>query len=265
MQIKRKPTATILFTAYVLWSGIIQPVWNLNIEKAAERQNLDTALIDGGAVMDWLRWFASYVPSSFGLGFVTGALIFAYWDNITGFVRRRGGVNLKPDMRAWIGNMRPTFDPENNKIELWISVINVGDATFTIKRVEGSVTVKTMDGEFILTDPLIDYNSEPEIHPNNYYTFSIHLSGPSTFWKLTPDMFIWRNPRTYMEFDGLSIFIASQDGTEKKIETWESMRLTTGEWEVCSVETQKIWKSDKERDDFQSAIGAIVKHFGAKL
>ncbi|WP_152522531.1 hypothetical protein [Sphingobium ummariense] len=127
MQIKRKPTAWAAVVAYVVWTGVVQPVWNLNIEKAAEKGKLDTALIDGGKVMDWVHWLVSYVPSSFGLGFITGALIFAYWDNIGARISSlRTGIKLPKPRPAsvWVGqtdlDAANMLNDNGFKVRIWL-------------------------------------------------------------------------------------------------------------------------------------------------
>ncbi|MGK2908548.1 MAG: hypothetical protein ACSLE1_01890 [Sphingobium sp.] len=156
MGTKKKPIAWILAGFYFLWGFVGQPLWNVNLERLAEKNGADTTLI-GFAPLTWLQDFVSYLPSSFAAGFVTGALIFAYWDNVISLVRRTPQQEPEPkrlpDFRAWIGNMWPDFSYENRSIELYMNIINVGDAPFKLKKPQGEVVLRCAQGRHRLTGP----------------------------------------------------------------------------------------------------------------
>lgn len=67
---------------------------------------------------------------------------------------------------------------------------------------------------------------------------------PPNLWDIYPDMFIWNQPRTCFELAELTIIIESEDGAEKAIKGWESMRLTAGQEEVRSVESFPLLKKE---------------------
>ncbi|PWG03647.1 hypothetical protein [Sphingosinicella humi] len=265
MEIKRKPTALLLAGAYGVWELFAKPIWNLNVERVAERGNIDDALLGAGRMSDVIASIASYLPSSFGLGFVAGAVIFAYWDNVAAWGRRLRGREARPDMRAWIGNMWPHFDPENRNFELWISLINVGDVPLQLKRLEGTAKIVSMGGTFDLTEPRFHQKLDAFIERAHYATVAVRFDAPAKFWSCLPDMFIWNSPHTSLRLDEFAVVMQSADGTEKIVKGWDSMRLTAGEWEVRSVQTFPLFSSKEEQERFQTAMGNVVKRFGMKL
>jgi len=87
MEIKRKPTAWIVAGAIIFNEWVIKPVWDYYIQNAAQKAQLGTEA--GRAhLMSYFHAAISYIPSSFGLGFAAGALIFAYWDSLSRAFRR---------------------------------------------------------------------------------------------------------------------------------------------------------------------------------
>jgi hypothetical protein len=262
---KRKQTAWWLAGAYFVWTLVIQPIWNLNIEKLAEKNGVD-GMVAEFAPMTWLQNIWSYLPSSFAAGFVAGALIFSYWDNIVAFVRNGRGKKPERDMRVWIGNMWPHFDPEHRTIELWLSLVNVGTEPLRLVRPQGMVKITSAGGTFELRNPRFQdtLDHDAVFQRANYTSMSVRFDVPAKIWAALPDMFIWRSPRTIMHLDEFSIIMAAEDKTEKVVKGWDSMRLTTGDWEICSRETFKMFESPEDKEKFQKSLGAIAKIFGTK-
>lgn len=250
MEIKRKPTAWAVLGIYVVWTGIVQPIWNLNIERAAEKRKLDTALIDGGAVMEWLRWLASYVPSSFGLGFALGALIFAYWDALIPYFRRYvRGQQLQstdaltvPSVRAWVGTMSVHFDrariSKEGCAQLYLTVINVGDTPFRIGAVKGcaifdcgGATRKKIN----LTTPTIqfDLTEKDPLAPRYYGALSLTQPLPPNIIDLMPDCLSWI-PRCSIDFSNLYIELVGEDGSRDRLKLWDGILLKGGDYQAQS-------------------------------
>lgn len=211
--------------------------------------------------MTWLENLWSYLPSSFAAGFVTGALIFAYWDNIMSFIRRMPKIEApeepKQDFRAWIGCMRPNFDCSQRTIDLWVSIINVGDASFRLKKPEGHVILRAGRSRYRLTSPRFSTASEDLHSRGAYSTLAIRFDVPPKLWDSYPDMFQWNNPRTHLELSELSVQVEAEDGAVKSIHGWESMRLTAGEEEVRSVQTFPIARNEEERRQLTETVKAL--------
>lgn len=278
MEIKKRPTALALFVGYLVWDLVIKPIWTLNIERLAERQNLDSTLSNGG-VMDWIYWLSGYVPSSFGLGFVTGGVIFAYWDSILVAIRRRASpqiepqqVKAKPDIRAWVGNMVPYFDlKEDGYAKLRISIIGVGHTPFRVSSVTGNIEMKYVRGrggqaKIRLPSPLIDVQAIPQDQIKNGHYFNLWLFQPipPDLAREIPDTFGWPPPPS-LHFGDLEITLISEDGSAtKRLKLWDSMRLQAGENLVRYDETMPLFPSEQDREKIQQSLGDVVRRFGAK-
>lgn len=262
---KRKQTAWWLVGSYVVWTLVIQPIWNLNIERAAEKGGVDGVVAEF-APMTWVREIWSFLPSSFAAGFVAGALIFSYWENIVGFIRGVGGKKPDRDMRVWIGNMWPHFDPEHRTIDLWITLVNVGTEPLKLVRPQGLIKITSAGGSYELSRPRFQQSPDEGVFYSRgvYSTIAVRFDVPSKIWSSLPDMFIWRNPRTIMHFEEFSIIMAAEDLTEKVVKGWDSLRLTTGDWEICSRETFKLFDSPEQKEKFQKSLGSLGSLFGSK-
>lgn len=190
MQIKRKPTAIGLAVAYLLWEALVQPIWNLNLERVAEQNKIDGTLA-GFAPVTWLREIGAYLPSSFAAGFVVGALIFAYWDNIVAKFRRY--ILRKPDgetedeeeedQRLWIGNVE-AYAPNiygDGRFLIFVTLLNIGPRVVRLKRVQGAAIARFKNREGVIKpmrlQPLVigDPQSHTEgIEPGYSFTFMLH-------------------------------------------------------------------------------------------
>lgn len=261
MQINKKPAAWGIAGLWAFVEFVAKPIWNLNIERLAEQSQIDDTLAEFSP-LTWLQEAASYLPSSFTAGFVAGALIFAYWDNLRAFYLKASGKLPLPDMRVWTGNMVPYFDKKKGEMELYIYLMNVGDVDFVRASVSGSVNLRTAEG--ILELPAQERIEEFQgSMPRGYRAMLVVTFIPSRkFWSIYPDMFIWSNPRTSLEFKSLKVTLHASDGREKEVALWDSMRLTTGDEEVRAVETVPIFNSDEDREKFQKALGAVARRFG---
>ncbi len=265
MEIKKRPVAIGALIALGAWELILQPLWNLNVERLAESQKMDRAL-SGGAVMDWLYSIVSYVPSSFGVGFVTGALIFAYWDSLVPLILRRTPQSASK-LSAWVGSISPSFDRETHKVSLFFRIINHGKVPFKIASVEGKAAIKSMDGSgnpvsYELSEVRFEHNPTTDyVEPGYLAGFSVALQAPSAFWRLTWDLFIWK-PSPSLELSDLVVWIESEEGERSKLRLWESMRLSAGEDQIRSVETFSVWKDNEEQERFQKALSAVMRRFG---
>ena len=149
MGIKRKPAAIALACGFIAWQLIGQPIWNLNIERIAEKGEFDKALVDS-SVVSWLTWFWSYLPGSFGLGFAAGALIFAYWDSIASalpFLKPADPTkSLKPVLvTVHFADLDLRFLDDEGVIYFHIAVSNVGNELASFKEITGTVPVEIVD------------------------------------------------------------------------------------------------------------------------
>ena len=81
--------------------------------------------------------------------------------------------------------------------------------------------------------------------------------------RLMPDVMFWK-PYPLLDFEHLTIWIESKDGVKKRLPLWDSMRMSSGEWEICGVETRKIFKTPEERETFKSAMDALSNFIGKR-
>lgn len=260
MEIKKKPTAWGLVAALAAWELVVQPVWNLMVERFAEQNSLDRVLTESDA-MTVIENLASYLPSSFAAGFVVGALIFAYWDNIVTYWRIRRHGLPKLDDRAWVANQWVNFDPQQKNFDLWITLISIGDVPLRISRVEGNAVLKAGGLTHELSNGYFVREFSDTFEKGTYVSLPIRFDLSPKVWRLLPDMFGWSNPRTYLKTKGVSIIMMKPDGSEKSVELWESMRLTTGDWQVKSVQTFPIFKDEQEKDDLKNALTDALEIF----
>lgn len=266
MQIKRRPTALGIAGAYFLWEVVVQPIWNLNLERLAEQEKIDTTLARGGSLMDTLRAAVEYIPSSFGLGFVIGALIFAYWDAIVPMFQRhvlRKERDL--DLRAWVGTIVPYLE-DDSTITLRISIIGVGQVPFRIDRVEGHIWLKHDRGDGTrvrvrLPAPIIKDNPTADAPLCAGYFGELYLLQqlPREVAEIVPEVFGWR-PYPSMEFEDLNIVLVSQDGRHSKpLKLWESARLSAGAGQVRADQTMKLFKNDDEARAFNENFSRLAQ------
>lgn len=270
MSIKKKPVAIVIAAIYCLWTAVLQPIWNLNIERIAEAGRLDKALLGWRALPEQFASLVAYLPHSFGLGFVVGALIFAYWDQIATVARRyivrrhpQEILAESPSIRAWVGNMLANFDPETpNVFQLAITLLNIGDVPFSVSRVTGQITWSHDDGNGRRVETLIPYATATEkdwaevVEPSYIKVLYLELPIPSNILRLLPDMFFWKK-RPHLKFDGLDIFLSAEGSEEKRLKLWSSMRMTTGDWQVRCVETFPIFDSKEEHARFTKAMAGL--------
>lgn len=98
---KKRWVAVVLFLAWFAWDNFGKPIWNLNVEKWAERYSLDTTLRDNvppSALYSLMEnatstagWVYYHLTGTFGLGFSLGALFFAFWDPVIRLIESRFG------------------------------------------------------------------------------------------------------------------------------------------------------------------------------
>lgn len=260
MEIKKKPTAWGLVAALAAWELVVQPVWNLMVERVAEQKSIDRVLAESNA-MTVIEDAANYLPSSFAAGFVAGALIFAYWDNIVSYwkIRRHGRPVL--DDRAWIGNQWINIDPQQKHFDLWITLINIGDVVLKMSRVEGNAVLKGGGLSHALYNSRLIGEFQGDFERGTYASFAIRFDLSPKVWALFPAMFGWSNPRTYLKTKDVSIIMTKPDGSEKSIALWESMRLTAGDWQVKSVQTFPLFKDENEKRDLENALTDALDMF----
>lgn len=274
MEIKKKPAAWVLVAVYGFWELVAQPLWNLNLERLAESQKLDRTLSRGG-LMDWFHWFVSYVPSSFGLGLVTGSLIFAYWDLISAWFNRAVMRSPEPvaepeepaDFRAWVGCMTPYFDRGEPALpRLFIDAVNCGECAWRVASLSGNIkfSYENPHGSgrktATLSPPVTgDMAQWREWTPPKYIiTMDFIQPIPSDVAKYLPDLFTWGKGASF-DFSELIITLETEDGRTKKLKLWESMRLSVGEWDIRSVQTFPLFKDEEERKAVTEGLAAAAK------
>lgn len=245
MQIKRKPTAWLLLAGYVVWTGFIQPVWNLNVEHLAQKGQLDTAIDSWGRAMSVLAAIAGYIPSSFGLGFVVGALIFAYWDNIASKMRLpwkkapETEAPVKPTAGVWVGKVEPFLNNvlDEGVIKIFVSFINSGIEPVTLRGLRGHIIAHFRDPHTnaITKKPL----TKPVIQDGDAYEGAIPQRTVST---LTIHQFINRKDAdrlvasceqtrgATLDLRGLSLVFVknSEPDQEYDVPLWEGICLKQG-------------------------------------
>lgn len=265
MQIKKRPTAIWIAGALFLWSLIGQPIWNLNIERLAEKQQIDSALSEGG-VMSWFNTIVSYVPNSFGLGFAAGALIFAYWDILARVFSER--VLRKPveapRLRPWVGRIVPHYE-HNVGLSIWIYVINVGEIPFIYKKLEGAIRLSFVNGSskrvsFTLPAPLISNNPtiDGPLEHGKSAPLILEQRFPRDVINEFPDAFTWK-PYPNLGLEDLKIIIETPEGQlSTELPLWESIRMSTGETEVRYVETFKAFPDDRSRQRLTESLVKVI-------
>ncbi|WP_157215191.1 hypothetical protein [Flavisphingomonas formosensis] len=271
MEVKKRPTALLLATAYAAWQLIIQPIWNLNVENLAQQGNVDKAFVHGRVVVTWLSDMSAYVPSSFGLGFVCGSLLFAYWDALSRRFRKhvlkRGETVLsdEPVIRAWLGNMVPHFDHEESASpSIYLTVLNFGAIPFKIRAIEGFITLSHDNGNMEKVETRLPHafmnkeDMEREVPPNHQILLKLIQPFPPSILRLMPDIFK-SSIRPYYDFTNLKIILCSDIAPDRDLRIWESMRLTTGAWSVRGDETFKMFKTPEERKQFVESWTALTK------
>lgn len=277
MEIKKKPTALILAGGYLLWDLLLKPIWNLNVERLAESRELDQTL-SGGNLIAWADWLASYIPNSFGIGFVSAALLFAYWDIIQAAFRRHVLRQVIPEavndaaaeITAWVGCIAASFDLEKQGYAtLRLSIISVGSTPFRIAEVRGYITLKYVTGSnrrtaVKLPPPSILNNPSQDGAFERGHTGQLWLAQaiPHDVAREMPDLFSW-SPYPSYEFENLEIVLRAEDdpNTTKRLKLWHSMRLSAGEGKVRCDETMKLFQSEGQAKELTDALAAVARHF----
>lgn len=272
MQIKRKPTAWILAGAYLAWDLLLKPIWTLNIERAAEQGDMDKALTSGGRFMEavsgigtYFNWLASYIPSSFGLGFVVGGLLFAYWDNLVAIFKRYALRQTAPiqepdEIKAWAGDISVHFrESQPDKATLFIRALNWGKLPFSLKSIEGHIVFRHDDGNHTVvhtklpTPTMAHDDSDLVAEPGYIMILDITQPIPARIVELMPDVFRWK-PRPYFELGELEITLEAPNGQTKRLKLCDSIRLTTGDWAVRSNQAEKMFNSEEEAREFRQKM-----------
>ncbi len=277
MQIKRRPAAIALAVAYGLWTVVIQPLWNLNLERLAEKQKLDTTLANGSGLMEWLTWFVGYVPSSFGLGFVTGALIFAYWDLIAStfnrHILRRTVEIAAPEIKAWVGSISVTIkEKEPGMAHIFLEVLNWGEVPFKLSKLRGNIVMShgNSNGVRVKTALLQPAIGRPEdwerlVEPGFILMVDMAQPLPATITRYMPDLFAWPT-RPYFEFGDFEVWVQSPEGLSKRLKLSDSVRLTAGDWAIRTDKTTTIFNTPEEAEKFRIllAAGEALKKLGGR-
>jgi len=264
---KKRPVALVLAGLYAIWQVFIQPIWNLNIERLAEKEKIDTTLSNWDRLMDTLWAVGSYIPKSFPLGFVLGALIFAYWDVIIALGRKY--ILRKPDapageerpLRAWLGRMVPFFE-EDDSITLMLWVINVGTVPFRFGVISGEIKFTYVAGDskrrYVNLSAMLKESGTTDgpLEPGYYGPLWLHVPIPKSIRRELPDTFGW-TPYPSLSFENLDIQLVSEDGARSiSLKLWNSMRLSAGEDVVRYDETMKIFESEEQR---KSVVEGLAK------
>jgi hypothetical protein len=273
MQVKKKPTAWVLATLFAIWQLVVQPIWNLNVEKVAEHDGLDGALVRWRSGMSAAWSLAQYVPSSFGLGFVCGGLIFAYWDTAVAWFRRRV---LKKDsalpspesveIKAWLGEASVSLsESDPSQLRLFLRVLNWGTAAFKVSRVEGSMVLGHDNGfnRMVYTPlavPALVHNrgEGDTVQPGHIRYIELQQHLPSKIVKILPDMLSW-SMRPSIELKDLSIILQSEGLPDKPLGLPDSLRITAGEWVVRTDQTSRLFKTEEERIAFAKSMTALTQ------
>ncbi len=269
MQLKKKRTAWWLAGAIFAWQFVGQPLWNLNVERVAESAEIDTTLARFSP-MTWLAEIAAYLPNSFATGFAVGALIFAYWDTILAWSRRRFRKQGElPDMRVWVGTIVPYIERKERQLTLWFHMVGIGDVPVKIADISGRVVWRGNNGsdkemKVELGAPQVIQNIEGNFERGLHGALVISMVLPPTVWDLLPDMLMWTRPRSYLELNNLDIWLESERGTRKRLPIWSSIRLTAGDWEMRYVQTFPI-NENGEVDNLKAALAKVNKTFGVGL
>lgn len=239
MQFKRRTTAWTLAAVWILWDLVLKPILTLNVENVAQRNHMDTVLGSGGRIMTYVSWFASYVPSSFGLGFVVGALLFAYWDAIADrfpMLRRDKAIHVPTPalgLRAWCGSI--LFDTakigSDGHANLWVSFINCGDTPISIGKVSGFMKVIYWDSyrvkrTFDLPAPLISSLSQTEkvLEPLHFTDLVLHQTIKSDLEDIfRGGRFGEKSPS--IDLRNLIVEIIGDNGERKNLKLWQGVSL----------------------------------------
>lgn len=272
MKAAKRPTAVLLALAYAGWELVLKPIWTLNVERVATVRGLDVTGWKLQSISNWWSHLISYLPSSFGLGFVVGALLFAYWDAIVRVFRKNVlRVPQLSGVRVWVGSMSPFFDPnDRSNLTLVVSIVNLG-VPVRITGISGNIILRYQSygsnrrQEMELTTPSIDNPSAHSEELNFGYTaiLSIKQPIPSPLQKEVFDMF-GRQPFPSMRFSKLDIQLAADTETKpQRLKLWDSMRMSAGEWQVRSVETMRIYKTDEEHDAARKTLTSALAKLAA--
>jgi hypothetical protein len=251
----RKKTALILTGIYVLVEWVIKPLWNINVERAAEAGEIDKALLGTVPILTWLL---DILPRSFPAGFVIGALLFAYWDSIRDFISRRLGRQApeaphetvfpeakgEPEIIAWVAAV--DFDlVRSDHATITIKCVNLGDVPFRLGPIRGCLRLTYQVGQVgprnvVLPTPTIlrDPSAENPIDRGYVASFVLSQPLPNTVIGEIPEMF-GRRPFPSLDFEGLRVTLCG-DGVENEIlEIRRTAQLSTGRDQIRVVEASK--------------------------
>lgn len=272
MKAAKRPTAVLLAIAYAGWELVIKPIWTLNVERVATVRGLDVTGWKLQNISNWWSHLTSYLPSSFGLGFVVGALLFAYWDTIVRVFRKH--ILREPQLsgvRVWVGNMSPFFDPnDRSNLTLVVSIVNLG-VPVRITGISGNIILKYQSygrsarQEIKLDTPNIENATVHREELEFGYTaiLSVRQPMPSILQKEVFDIF-GRRPFPSMHFSELDIQLEADAETRpQRLKLWDSMRMSAGEWEVRAVETMRMFKTDAEHKAVTKGLAAALEKLAA--
>ena len=255
MKTSKRSTAVLIAAFYAFWELVLKPIWTYNVERVAAQNDLDVTVWRVGHLRDGWVYFTSYIPSSFGLGFAVGGLMFAYWDVLAKllhprFKRKREETGI----RVWVGNMSPQFQFDDKDVaSIFISIVNLG-CPVKIGHIYGSASISFDPGNgsrksVELPTPALDTNElqEKTIPSGHTAVLVIKQPMPRRVVACMPATFMWK-PYPSLAFENLTIqLVAENELTPQRLRLWDSMRLSTGDREVRAVETVKWFKSGEEK------------------
>lgn len=188
--------------------------------------------------MYYASLLVSYVPSSFGLGFVVGGLLFAYWDAIADRfpILKRDKATPAPvpalGLRAWCGDI--LFDTSkiagDGYATLWISFINCGDTTLSVGKVSGFIKVIYWDNSRLkrsleLATPLVSTMSPSgeSLDPLHFTDLVLHQTVRSDLEDIFRSGRSGKSPS--LDLRNLTIELIGENGETKNMKLWEGVAL----------------------------------------
>ncbi|MDB5710787.1 MAG: hypothetical protein JWL96_2857 [Sphingomonas bacterium] len=271
MQSKRKPTALILAIVVAVVQWIIKPLWDSYLQNTVQPAKLG-ATVGWQTVIHTFWAIVAYIPNSFSVGFVTGALIFAYWDTIIPAFRRHVLRKAAPEiadardgLRAWVGSIVFSVDEKDEgNASLTLRVINFGNVPFSIRSLSGHTILKHDDGsgkhtKTKLPPPYLRHDQAhlENIPPGYVVTVLMDQRLPPNITRLLPDIFTW-SARPYLVFNELNIDLTADKMPASRLKLWDSIRLTAGPWQVRGVQTFPMFESDDEAEKFRESMAAVA-------
>lgn len=274
MKTSKRFTALLLAVLYAVWELVLKPIWTYNVERVAAQHDLDVTVWRAGPLGNGWAYLISYIPSSFGLGFVVGGLIFAYWDIIAKrFHSRFASRGDETRIKVWVGNMNPHFPFDDGDVaNIIISIVNIG-CPVKIGNISGNASISFDPGNgsrrsVELPTPALDSSDLQENSIGSGYTALIVVKQPipRSFMEYMPATLMWK-PYPSLTFEKLIIQLVAEDEPKpQRLKLWESMRLSAGDREVRAVETFKIFKSadegKQELKKLTNSLGALARLIG---